>query len=46
MAFVRGRLAHFKAHRAVTFIDELSKTATTKIQKFVLRSGGASLSRQ
>jgi fatty-acyl-CoA synthase len=45
IAFVRDRLAHFKAPRAVTFTDELPKTATGKIQKYVLR-GGANLSRQ
>jgi fatty-acyl-CoA synthase len=45
IAFVRDRLAHFKAPHAVTFTDELPKTATGKIQKFVLR-GGANISRQ
>ncbi len=33
------RLAHFKAPHGVTFVDELPKTATGKIQKFVLRKG-------
>ena len=33
---VRGRLAHFKAPKSVTF-SELPKTSTGKIQKFVLR---------
>jgi fatty-acyl-CoA synthase len=33
---VRGRLAHFKAPKSVTFGD-LPKTSTGKIQKFVLR---------
>jgi fatty-acyl-CoA synthase len=46
IAFVRDRLAHFKAPRAVTFVDELPKTATGKIQKYVLRGGAANLSRQ
>jgi len=46
IAFVRDRLAHFKAPRAVTFVDELPKTATGKIQKFVLRGGAANLARQ
>jgi len=46
IAFVRDRLAHFKAPRGVTFVDELPKTATGKIQKFVLRGGTANLSRQ
>jgi len=44
--FVRGRLAHFKAPRGITFVDELPKTATGKIQKFVLRGGAANLSAQ
>jgi acyl-CoA synthetase (AMP-forming)/AMP-acid ligase II len=46
IAFARDRLAHFKAPRGVTFIDELPKTATGKIQKFVLRKGAPNLSRQ
>jgi fatty-acyl-CoA synthase len=46
IAFVRDRLAHFKAPHAVTFTDELPKTATGKIQKFVLRGGAANLSAQ
>jgi len=46
IAFVRDRLAHFKAPRTVTFVDELPKTATGKIQKYVLRGGAANLSRQ
>ena len=37
IAFVRERLAHFKAPHHVAFIAELPKTATGKIQKFVLR---------
>ncbi|MEW5975730.1 MAG: long-chain-fatty-acid--CoA ligase [Acidobacteriota bacterium] len=35
--FARTNLAHFKAPRGVTFVDELPKTATGKIRKFVLR---------
>jgi len=38
-SFVRERLAHFKTPKTVTFISELPKTATGKIQKFVLRGG-------
>jgi acyl-CoA synthetase (AMP-forming)/AMP-acid ligase II len=45
IAFARDRLAHFKAPHGVTFVPELPKTATGKIQKFVLR-GGANLARQ
>ena len=46
IAFARERLAHFKAPRGVTFVTELPKTATGKIQKFVLRSGAPNLTRQ
>jgi fatty-acyl-CoA synthase len=46
IAFVRDRLAHFKAPHGVTFVDELPKTATGKIQKFVLRQGAPNLSAQ
>jgi fatty-acyl-CoA synthase len=35
--FTRERLAHFKTPHTFTFIAELPKTATGKIQKFVLR---------
>jgi fatty-acyl-CoA synthase len=44
--FARERLAHFKAPSGVTFVAELPKTATGKIQKFVLRNGAPNLSRQ
>jgi fatty-acyl-CoA synthase len=44
--FARGRLAHFKVPRSFTFITELPKTATGKIQKFVLRGGRAAISAQ
>ncbi len=46
IAFARERLAHFKAPRGVTFVTELPKTATGKIQKFVLRDGAPNLTRQ
>ncbi len=35
--FARAHLAHFKAPHTVTFINELPKTATGKIQKYLLR---------
>ena len=35
--FVKGRIARFKAPAAVEFMDELPKTSTGKVQKFVLR---------
>jgi fatty-acyl-CoA synthase len=44
--FVRERLAHFKAPRGVTMVTELPKTATGKIQKYVLRKGAPNLTRQ
>ncbi|MCA1647709.1 MAG: long-chain-fatty-acid--CoA ligase [Chloroflexi bacterium] len=44
--FTRDRLAHFKAPHSVTFVDELPKTATGKIQKYVLRGGRAAIARQ
>ena len=46
IAFARDRLAHFKAPRGVTFVGELPKTATGKIQKFVLRKGAPNLAVQ
>jgi len=44
--FARDHLAHFKAPQAVTFVAELPKTATGKIQKYVLRGGRAAITRQ
>jgi fatty-acyl-CoA synthase len=44
--FARASLAHFKAPRRVVFVTELPRTATGKIQKFVLRGGAAAISRQ
>ena len=41
--FVRSRLAHFKAPRGFTFVPELPKTATGKIQKYVLRQGRSAI---
>jgi fatty-acyl-CoA synthase len=46
MGFARERLAHFKAPQGVSFVPELPKTATGKIQKYVLRSGAPNLARQ
>jgi fatty-acyl-CoA synthase len=46
IAFTRDRLAHFKAPHGVTFVQELPKTATGKIQKYVLRKGAAAVVRQ
>jgi fatty-acyl-CoA synthase len=44
--FARGTMAHFKVPTAFTFVAELPKTATGKIQKFVLRGGKAAIARQ
>ena len=41
--FAREHLAHFKAPHAVTFVEELPKTATGKIKKYVLRAGRAAI---
>jgi fatty-acyl-CoA synthase len=42
----RDNLAHFKAPHAVTIVDELPKTATGKVQKFVLRNRRPGISAQ
>lgn len=42
--FARETLAHFKVPHRFTFIDELPKTATGKIQKYVLRQGRRTIS--
>ncbi|MDX6383701.1 MAG: hypothetical protein QOK48_1274 [Blastocatellia bacterium] len=44
--FARAHLAHFKAPSAVTFVNELPKTATGKIQKYVLRGGKSAIAKQ
>jgi fatty-acyl-CoA synthase len=46
IGFARERLAHFKAPQGVSFVPELPKTATGKIQKYVLRAGAPNLARQ
>jgi fatty-acyl-CoA synthase len=45
-AFAREHMARFKAPQAISFVAELPKTATGKIQKFVLRGGRPNLSAQ
>ena len=37
IAFCRENLAHFKCPTSIEFITELPRTATGKLQKFVLR---------
>jgi fatty-acyl-CoA synthase len=44
--FARIQLAHFKAPHSVTFVEELPKTATGKIQKYILRGGRSSIAKQ
>jgi fatty-acyl-CoA synthase len=44
--FCRENMAHFKVPHAFTPIAELPKTATGKIQKFVLRKGRANITAQ
>jgi fatty-acyl-CoA synthase len=44
--FARARLAGFKVPKGVTLLAELPKTATGKIQKFVLRGGRAGIAAQ
>ncbi|GAB3749318.1 long-chain-fatty-acid--CoA ligase [Nocardiopsis nanhaiensis] len=46
IAFARDNLAHFKAPTQVEFVEQLPKTATGKIQKFVLRGGASAVTRQ
>ncbi len=44
--FVRGQLAHFKCPQEFHFVTELPKTATGKIQKYVLRGNRAGIAAQ
>jgi fatty-acyl-CoA synthase len=44
--FARRTLAHFKVPTAFHFVPELPKTATGKIQKFVLRGRSSAIVRQ
>ncbi len=46
IAFAREHLANFKAPRKIAFVDELPKTATGKIQKYVLRRGHSAIAKQ
>jgi fatty-acyl-CoA synthase len=44
--FARERLAGFKVPKGMTIVAELPKTATGKIQKYVLRGGRAAIAAQ
>ena len=46
IAYARDHMAHFKAPRKVSFVEQLPKTATGKIQKYVLRQGRAAIGTQ
>jgi fatty-acyl-CoA synthase len=46
LKFAREALAHFKVPSAFHLVDELPKTATGKIQKFVLRGRASAIVRQ
>ena len=44
--FARDSMAHFKVPRRFNLVEELPKTATGKVQKYVLRGGRAAIARQ
>jgi fatty-acyl-CoA synthase len=44
--FARGSLAHFKVPSSFQFVATLPKTATGKIQKYLLRAGRPNIARQ
>jgi fatty-acyl-CoA synthase len=44
--FARERMAHFKTPKEYHIVTELPKTATGKIQKYVLRGGRAGIAAQ
>jgi fatty-acyl-CoA synthase len=44
--FARARMAHFKVPKRFSFLAELPKTATGKIQKYVLRGGRPAIGKQ
>ena len=46
VAYARERLAHFKVPTKITFVAELPKTATGKIQKYVLRQSHRAIAPQ
>ena len=46
MSYSREKMAHFKVPQKFHFVDQLPKTATGKIQKYVLRQGQAGIAKQ
>ena len=45
-SYAREKMAHFKVPQQFHFVDQLPKTATGKIQKYVLRQGQAGIAKQ
>ena len=46
ISYAREKMAHFKVPRQFNFVEQLPKTATGKIQKYVLRQGQAGIAKQ
>src|SRR5437867_5874032 len=44
--FARARMAHFKVPKSFVFVNDLPKTATGKIQKYVLRGRRPAIAKQ
>src|SRR6266498_5977988 len=44
--YARDHLAHFKAPQKIHFVPELPKTATGKVQKYILRGKQPAISKQ
>jgi fatty-acyl-CoA synthase len=44
--FARANMAHFKVPQSFTIVTELPKTATGKIQKYVLRGRRSAIHKQ
>ena len=44
--YARDHLAHFKCPQKIQFVPELPKTATGKVQKYVLRGKQSAISKQ
>src|SRR6184192_1779597 len=44
--YARDHLAHFKAPQKIRFVPELPKTATGKVQKYLLRGKQPAISKQ
>ncbi len=45
-SYARDHLAHFKAPQKIHFVSELPKTATGKVQKYILRGKQPAISKQ